>query len=186
MFRNASFVFLASIVFAILTGGCGSTDNGQQKSLVDYLPGSGDIAGWTENTERGEPGPEYTDSIDTATDWVDGAMDFFVESGGWAGVAREFYINGDIKITLYLHEWTDEAAAKKGYDGLLQYHGATWTEVPLGAGEAACSMGTLGSAYRLTIAYKGKYLLDTETEPVSDESETAAKDFAKAVLSSLP
>jgi len=179
---------LLSLV-AGLAAGCGSSNNGDEVKLVDLLPASGEVAGWTENTARGEEGPEVTETVEGATAWVDGAMDGFVESGGWVALAREFYQNGDLLIELYIHEWTDAAAAATGYDDLAQYHSGdipNWTDVSLGAGEAACHTAQVVAFYWYLDAHKDKYLIEMTTAPDDVEgAEQAAEDFATAVLNKI-
>ncbi len=176
--------------FAGLAAGCGGSGNGGDVQLADLLPASGEVSGWTENTDRGEAGPEATQSVDTATLWVDGAMDGFVQSGGWVGLAREFYSNGDLEIELYVHEWEDAASATTGYTGLATYHGddiPTWNDVSLGAGEAGCHMGQVGSFYYLLDAHKSKFLVELTVAPATGEgAEQAAQDFAAAVVAKIP
>jgi hypothetical protein len=183
--------WLCLAIGLVWTAGCGSSaDPDPGKTLAELLPASGEVTGWQENTDRGEPGPETTTDSTQATDWVNGAMDLFLQSGGWAGLGREFYTNGELRINLVIHEWTDSAAATKGYQDLATYHVddiPDWTDVSLGSGEAACRMGKVGSFYWYVNAHKSKYLVETTTEPANDAAaETAAREFAAAVMAKLP
>lgn len=181
--------FALAAFVAGLVAGCGDDGGGGGQKLIDLLPASGEVTGWTEDTEKGEPGPQVTQSADDATAWVDGAMDKFVESGGWVALGQEFYTNDDLDISLYIHEWTDAASAAVGYTDLEEYHAddiPSWTDVSLGAGETACRTGRVGTFYWYLNGTKSKYLIETTTGPASDEnSEQAAQDFAAAVFNKI-
>jgi len=188
MYRTVTTILALGLTVALAGAGCGSSSE-PDKTLKDFLPASGDVPGWLENTDRGEVGVETTVDPTEATDWVNGAMDLFLQSGGWKGLGREFYINGQQRINLVIHEWIDAAAATKGYQDLDTYHAddiPDWTDLSLGAGETGCRIGRVGSYYWYVNAQKSKYLIETTTEPSDAAAETAAKDFVEAVLNKIP
>lgn len=181
---NKSCFLCILLAAALLAPACGSSGNGNGGSVKDFLPASGEITGWAENTDKGEPGPEETSNIETATLWVDGAMAIFNQTGGWVALAQEFYRNAsDMEITLYIFEMTDATKADEVYAAMESYEGITWTDTAFGGGE---SNGRFGAViyYCYADAAKSKYFVETVTKP--PEAETEAKDFIKAVLLKLP
>lgn len=182
---NRSCLLCILLAVALLAPACGSSGNGNgDGSVKDYLPASGEITGWAENTDKGEPGPEETADMATATLWVDGAMAIFEDTGGWVALAQEFYRNAsDMEITLYIFEMTDSTKAEEVYTAMESYEGITWTDTAFGGGESAGRFGTVYT-FCYADAAKGKYFLETVTKPVT--AETEAKDFIKAVLLKLP
>ena len=182
---NRSCFLCILVVVVLMVSACGCSGNGNGGgSLKDYLPASGEITGWAEDTEKGEPGPEETAEVAVATNWVDGAIDRFVATGGWVALAQEFYKNAsDMEISLHIYEMTDAAKAGEVYAAMEDYVGITWTDTDFGAGE---DNGRWGPTYMYSYAdaTKGKYFIETTTKP--EDAETEAKDFMKAVLNKLP
>ena len=182
---NRSCFLCILVVVVLMVSACGCSGNGNGGgSLKDYLPASGEITGWAEDTEKGEPGPEETAEVAVATNWVDGAIDRFVATGGWVALAQEFYKNAsDMEISLHIYEMTDAAKAGEVYAAMEDYVGITWTDTDFGAGE---DNGRWGPTYMYSYAdaTKGKYFVETTTKP--EDAETEAKDFMKAVLNKLP
>jgi hypothetical protein len=164
-----------------------STDNGNgSENLVDFLPASGEVTGWAEDTTKGEAGPEVTSDEPTAVvDWaLNGALEKFVATGGWKAVAREFYINAsDDKIALYIHEMSTSTVGD-AYDVIKEdYASANWQDYDYGAGQ---TLGAFGAVYTYgyAIATKGKYFVDATVEPAAIEDD--AKTFLTAVLNKIP
>jgi hypothetical protein len=175
---------LLCILFAAVLAlpACGSSGNGDNGSVLDYLPADGEITGWAQDTDK--EGPDETSDLATATLWVDGAMAIFDDTGGWVALARESYKNdNDMKITLYIFEMTTAAKADEVYSAMESYEGITWTDTDFGGGESSGRFGTVYT-YCYANAAKSKYFVETTTQPVS--AETEAKDFFKAVLLKLP
>lgn len=177
-------VIFGLLVFALtmLLANCGSSGGGN-KDVIDYLPASGEISGWVEDTDKGEAGPESTSDVQEATMWVDGAMDLFTATGGWVALAREFYKNGETRISLFIYEMSDETTAVQVYDTMASYSGVSWSDFSFDGGE---DRGRFGTIYTdcYADAVKGKYFVETWTEPETAEAE--AKAFTKAVLLKLP
>lgn len=177
-------VLFGFLVFALpmLITDCGSSGGGD-KNVIDYLPASGEISGWAEDTNKGEAGPESTSSLQDATLWVDGAMDLFTATGGWEALAREFYINGDTRISLFIYEMSNETTAEQVYDTMESYSGVSWSDFSFDGGE---DRGRFGTIYTdcYADAVKGKYFIETWTEPETADAD--AKAFTKAVLLKLP
>jgi hypothetical protein len=173
------------LAVALMVPACGSSGNGNgDGSVKDYLPASGEITGWAEDTAKGEPGPEETGDLATATLWVDGAMDIFVDTGGWVALAQEHYKNAsDVEISLHIYEMTEAAKADEVYVAMQDYAGVSWTDTAFGGGESNGRFGTVFT-YCYADATKGKYFVETTTKPVA--AETEAKDFIKAVLNKIP
>lgn len=181
---NRSCLLCILLAVALLAPACGSSDDGNGGSVKDYLPASGEITGWAENTDRGEPGPEETADMATATLWVNGAMVIFDETDGWVALAQEFYRNAsDMEISLYIFEMTDATKADEVYTAMESYEGITWTDTTFDGGESAGRFGTVYT-YFYADATKSKYFIETVTKPVT--AETEARDFTKAVLLKLP
>ena len=172
------------VIFALplLTAACGSS-GGDDKNVIDYLPASGEISGWVEDTAKGEAGPESTSTIQDATLWVDGAMDLFTATGGWVALAREFYVNGGTRISLFIYEMSNATIAGQVYDTMASYSGVQWSDFSFDGGE---NLGRFGTIYHdcYADAVKGKYFLETWTEPETADAD--AKAFMKAVLQKLP
>jgi hypothetical protein len=164
----------------------GGVDGGNDKTLVDYLPASGEVTGWEENTDYGEPGPEATTDVGVATIWVNGAITRFTDTGGWVGLAIEFYKNGDWKTKLTIYEMDDNQSAQDAYVAMADYEGVPWTDFDFGAGQDSGRFGTVGTFYCYADAVKGKYFVETVPDPVNADTETMAKDFFTAVLNKLP
>jgi hypothetical protein len=180
---NRSCFLYILLVFTLIIPACGSSGNGGG-SVKDYLPASGEITGWAEDTDKGEPGPEETEDVAIASIWVNGAIDRFVATGGWVALAQEFYKNAsDMEISLHIYEMTDAAKAGEVYAAMEDYVGLTWADTDFGAGE---DNGRWGPTYMYSYAdaTKGKYFVETTTMP--ETAETEAKDFMKAVLNKLP
>lgn len=177
--------FICILLAGVLAVSACSSGNGNgDGSVKDYLPASGEITGWAEDTLKGEPGPEETTEVDIATNWVNGAIDRFVATGGWVALAQEYYKNAsDVEISLHIFEMTDAAKADEVYVAMEDYSGIDWTDTAFGGGEANGRFGTVYT-YCYADATKGKYFIETTTKPVT--AETEAKDFIKAVLDKLP
>ena len=182
---NRSFILCILLALVLVVPACGSSGNGNgDGSVKDYLPASGEITGWAEDTDKGEAGPEETTDVAIATYWVNGAMDRFVATGGWVAVAQEFYRNAtDVRISLFIYEMSDTAKAGEVYAAMEDYSGVVWTDTAFGGGE---DNGRFGAVYMYCYSNttKGKYFIETTTQP--EAAETEAKDFMKAVLDKLP
>jgi len=159
-----------------------TTDGTCDLLVMDLLPESGEISGWLENTDWGNPGPEGTDDLSVATMWVDGAMDIFTSAGGWVALAREFYINGDTRISLFIYEMSNATTAGQVYDSIELYSGVQWSDFSFGGGEDRGRFGTIYTECYAD-AVKGKYFAETRTEP--ETAETEAKYFIKSVLDKI-
>jgi hypothetical protein len=169
------------LALTLVLPACGSSSNG---SVKDYLPASGEITGWAEDTLKGEPGPEETSDVAVATIWVNGAIDRFVATGGWVALAQEYYKNAsDVEISLHIYEMTTTAKADEVYAAMEDYTGVTWTDTAFGGEESNGRFGVVFT-YCYADATKGKYFLETTTKPTT--AETEGKDFIKAVLLKLP
>lgn len=172
---------------ALAVSACGSDNgNGNGPDLEEFLPASGEVTGWAEDTNKGETGPEVTSDEQIAVvDWaLNGALEKFVATGGWKAVAREFYINAtDDRIALYIHEMSETTVAD-AYDIIKEdYASASWADYDYGAGQ---DLGAFGAVYTYgyAIATKGKYFIDATVEPAAIEDD--AKAFLTAVLNKIP
>lgn len=180
---NRSQLLCILLALALVFSACGSSGNGGG-SVKDYLPASGEITGWAEDTEKGEVGPEETDDVAVATNWVNGAIDRFVATGGWVALAQEYYKNAsDVEISLHIYGMATAAKADEVYAAMEDYTGVTWTDTAFGGGESNGRFGVVFT-YCYADATKGKYFLETTTKP--NTAETEAKDFIKAVLNKMP
>jgi len=176
------YCFLCILLAALMLPACGSSSSSD--SPKDYLPASGEITGWAEDADKGEPGPEETDDLAVATIWVNGAIDHFVATEGWVSLAREFYKNAsDVEISLHIYMMNSDAKAGEVYAAIEGYTGVTWTDTDFGGGESEGRFGVVFT-YCYADAIKGKYFLETTTKPTT--AETEAKDFMKAVLNKIP
>ncbi len=164
--------------------GCGSSDDPDpEKKLEDYIPATDDIAGWTEDIGHGEVGVEAAYTQDEGEMLIDGALDPFVDTGKWAALAIEYYVNGETSIQLSVFEMTDTAGVSEVYAYLATHpEGINWTDTTLGEQGRIAEMATNW----LIQTTKGKYFVETVTMPRSPETEQPAKDFASAVLALLP
>lgn len=176
-------IFMAGM---LAVSGCGSDNGNGGPSLEEFLPASGEVTGWAEDTAKGETGPEVTSEEQIAViDWaLNGALEKFVATGGWKAVAREFYINAtDDKIALYIHEMS-ETTTTDAYDIIKEdYASASWADYDYGAGQDQGAFGAVYT-YGYAIATKGKYFIDATVEPAAIEDD--AKAFLTAVLNKIP
>ena len=179
-----AFSVLVWLIFPVLLAACGSSGGGQQVSLEDLFPASGEISGWEEDTAQGAAGPEVTSDRATAYEWADGAMDTFDQVGGWVALGREFYVKGDTKVELDIFEMTDEQKAAEVYRQLAGYSGISWEDFDFGAGQSLGRFGCATPFYCGANAVKGKYFVETQTEPHTAEAD--AKAFFTAVLQRIP
>lgn len=170
----------AALFIALLAIGCGGSST--EKALKDLLPASGEITGWVEDTAKGEAGPEETSELTLAYDWVDGAMDKF-KLHGWEALAREYYKNGDMELTLYIYRMSSPQNAEAVYEAIADYSGVEWTDTQFGGGESKGRFGVIYT-YCYADAVKGKYFLESTTKPSS--AEQAAKSFFQAALKKIP
>ena len=171
-------------IFSVFIISCGSSDDSKEsKSLGEYLPVGGEITGWDENTLMGEEGIETTTDLSVATYWVNGAMDRYTKTGGWVSLAREFYTNGEIKISLFIYEMSNKEKASTVFTELEDYTGVNWQDFEFGGGENNGRFGIIHT-YAYTNATKGKYLVETQTMP--ETAEAQAKSFCKTILERLP
>lgn len=185
MKRHMLVCILAAI--ALIVQACGSSGNGDGKSVGEYLPASDELTGWTEDTSLGEPGPEETTEESVATGWVNGAIVGFIDTGGWVALALEHYQNADYKTKLSIYEMSDSTAATAAYDFMSTYNASVpWADESYGAGESVGRFGTIGTYYCYANAVKGKYFVETTTEPIGETTEVLAKEFFTAVLNKLP
>ncbi|MBN2496477.1 MAG: hypothetical protein JXR96_17925 [Deltaproteobacteria bacterium] len=166
-------------------GSDGGTDAGNGSKVEDYVPASGEIAGWTEDTSRGQAGVEAAYTVDDGVALIDGALDPFVDTGKWVSMAIEYYMNGDNRIQLSLFEMQDAAGAAQIYNYLEGHPEGTPWETSDISGADESRIANQGAYWQIH-AIKGKYLAETLTEPRSTETESVAKDFAAAVLDKLP
>ena len=182
---NKIYLLCILLALVLVVPACGSSGNGNGNgSVKDYLPASGEITGWAEDTAKGEAGPEETTDLAVATYWVNGAMDRFDTTGGWVALAQEFYKNAtDMEISLHIYEMSDASKADEVYVAMEDYAGVTWTDTDFAGGEDNGRYGTV-YMYSYADATKGKYFIETTTKP--EDAETEAKDFIKAVLLKLP
>jgi hypothetical protein len=170
----------SALFVALLVVACGGSSS--EKALRELLPASGEITGWVEDTSRGEAGPEETSELTVAYDWVDGAMDKF-KLHGWEALAREYYKNSDMKLTLYIYRMSSTQNAEAVYQAIADYSGVEWTDTQFGGGESKGRFGVIYT-YCYADAVKGKYFLESSATPGS--AETAAKDFFRAALKKIP
>jgi hypothetical protein len=182
MKRLISICMLSSLIMALAA--CGSSSENGDKLVSEYLPASNELTGWEEDASKGEAGPEMTTEIATATIWVNGAMDRFVQAGGWQALGREYYKNGDNEVALYIYEMDAAASAVAAYDAMEDYAGVPWSDFSFGGGESNGRFGCVATFYCYSNATKGKYFLESTVEPI--EGETDAKAFFTAVLNKLP
>lgn len=182
---NRAYILCILLALVLVVPACGSSGNGNGGgSVKDFLPASGEITGWAENTDKGEPGPEETTDVAVATIWVNGAIDRFVATGGWVALAQEFYKNAsDVEISLYIYEMSDSAKADEVYMAMEDYSGVSWTDTDFGGGQDNGRFGSVFT-YSYADATKGEYFIETTTRP--SDAETEAKDFMKAVLNKIP
>ena len=176
----ASFLAL-SLCTAI---GCGSSDDTEpEKKLEDYMPASGAISGWTEDLSQGEAGVEAAYTVDDGEMMINGALDPFVDTGKWAALAIEYYVNGETTIQLRIFEMTDAAGAAEVFEHLATHpEGIPWADITLGDEGRMAEMATNW----LLHTTHGKYFVETTTMPRSADTEQPAMDFAAAVLNGLP
>lgn len=158
----------------------------QELPVGDYLPTENEVTGWIEDTARGEAGPESTTDYAIAAQWINGAMERFDADDTWAGLAIEFYINGAMRIKLYIVEMDDAAAAATAYSGMEDYQGIDWTVTNFGGGEAAGRSGVVFHNWYAN-AHKGKYFIEIDADPTTEDGlAEAAEAFTTAVLNKLP
>jgi hypothetical protein len=166
-------------------GSCVPDD--QVLPVGDYLPAENEVAGWIEDTSRGEPGPESTTDYTIAAQWINGAMERFDANDTWAGLAMEYYINGSMRIKLYIVEMTDAAACTTAYASMEDYSGINnWVDNTFGGSATAGRTGTVFNNWYAD-AHKGNYFIEIDADPTSEAGlAEAAEAFTAAVLNKLP
>ena len=185
MSKKLSVVLACLLAVSLLAFvGCGSSDDPDPvKKVEEFIPGSGSIAGWTEDTSKGEVGVEAAYTKDDGEMLINGALDPFVDTGKWVAFAIEYYVNGDTTIQLSIFEMTDAAGASEIYTHLATHpEGISWEDITMGDAGRMAEMATNW----LIQTTKGKYFVETVTMPRSADTEQPAKDFASAVLALLP
>jgi hypothetical protein len=177
---------LAVVLLACPFAACGGGGNDNPDPVESYVPISGEVGGWLEDTgaaNNGAAGAEVCRQATGIPDFIDGAIDPFVDTGAWVAVAWEFYINGTITLELRLYEMGNATACQEVYDYLATHpEGVAWESVTLGQAGRTADQGP----YWKTHARKGNYFIETFTFPGDADTRPAALDFAGAVLAGLP
>lgn len=165
---------------------CGGGGGNGTLPVEQYLPASGEVTGWVEDTtaaNNGAAGPEVCRQADGIPDFINGAIDPFVDTGAWVGVAWEFYVNGNRTVEVRLYELGNQAACQQVFTYLETHpEGVPWQPVSLGQAGRMADQGP----YWKTHARQGNYFLETFTFPGDEATEAPARDFAAAILAKLP
>jgi hypothetical protein len=193
MKRKCAFLLCILAPIFVFTTGCSSSGE-PVDTLAQLIPLSNEVAGWEEDldAERNIPGPqtanciirEEGDTEDCADDWINGAINDFVATGGWVAIGREAYKKDTWKLDLHINEMTTPATNQEVYDAFSTK--LQWTDITLSAGETAARIGSTPS-YWETHATKGNYFVELILIPeCEDGCEDAVKEFTAAVLNKIP
>jgi hypothetical protein len=160
-------------------------DQDQQKKVEDFMPASGEIPGWEEDTSQGEPGLQAAYTRDDGELLINGALDPFTDTGKWVGMVIEYYINGDMSVELHLYE-VEDAATMEGVYAFMETHpdGTPWEAEGPGLGDE--SRWADQGPYWLLHVRVGKYLILANFRPGDDTGKEPAKAFVGAVVDKLP
>ncbi|HOX44382.1 MAG TPA: hypothetical protein PK668_12335 [Myxococcota bacterium] len=177
---------LAVVLLACPFAACGGGGGGEADPVESYVPTSGEVSGWTEDTaaaNNGAAGAEVCREAVGIPDFIDGAIDPFVDTGAWVAVAWEFYTNGTNTLELRLYEMGNASACQEVYDYLATHpEGVAWQAASLGDAGRTADQGP----YWKTHARKGNYFVETFTFPGDEPTQQIAVDFVGAVLAGLP
>jgi len=194
MKRKCAFLMCIFAPLFVLSTGCSSSGE-PVDTLATFIPLSNEVAGWAEDLDperKNVAGPQTADCVikeagdteDCADDWINGAINDFVATGGWVAIGREAYIKGTWKLDLYINEMTTTATNQEVYEAFATK--LPWTDITLDAGESAARIGKT-PAYYETQATKDIYFVELVIIPDCDDGcEDAVKEFTKAVLNKIP
>jgi hypothetical protein len=193
---------LAILAVCILAGGraffgCGSGDNGSPDTgtpptLDSFFPADNAVAGWVEDTSLGHAGVEVYASSDSSainSTPIDGDLDPFQQQGFKALGLQYYKLVGDAgviyKLQLRLWQMNNATGASTIYDNILTARDpykvmTNWTDVSIGDKGRAGNSGTQWIVDSRKLSYFAEARLTT-----SDDTDTAGRDQAEAVLKSL-
>jgi hypothetical protein len=160
--------------------GCGSSGPGP--TVRDFLPKSGAIPGWQEDTSQGEsPLKVFTDQ-QAARAYFNDALDPFLEAG-WVAAALDSYVNGERSVLLILHQMESQEAAIEVFTRLQDDPaGTAWQGLELEDRGRISNQGT----YWLIHARRDRFFFEASCEPGDAQTRPEAVSFANAVAAGLP